>query len=170
MQGYHNRKEENDAVFTKGPSGERGFRTGDMGYLDKEGFLFITGRIKEQYKLENGKYVMPTPLEEKLSLSPYINSVMLHGSGHPYNVALVVIDIPRVTEWARANHIGVVDLTSDERVCALIQSELDRLSTDFRPFERPRGCVLTATPFTVDNGLLTPTLKIKRRQVIERFG
>ncbi len=54
MQGYHNRKEENDAVFTA----DGGFRTGDMGYVDDDGFLFITGRIKEQYKLENGKYVV----------------------------------------------------------------------------------------------------------------
>ena len=66
MKGYHNRPEENAAVFTK----DGGFRTGDMGYLDAHGFLYITGRIKEQYKLENGKYVVPTPLEEQLKLSP----------------------------------------------------------------------------------------------------
>ena len=66
MKGYHKRPEENAAVFTK----DGGFRTGDMGYVDPQGFLFITGRIKEQYKLENGKYVVPTPLEEQLKLSP----------------------------------------------------------------------------------------------------
>ena len=76
MQGYHNRPEENDEVFT--PDG--GFRTGDMGYIDDDGFLFITGRIKEQYKLENGKYVVPAPLEEQLKLSPYIVNVMVHGA------------------------------------------------------------------------------------------
>ena len=66
MQGYHNLPEENEKVFTA----DGGFRTGDMGYLDDDGFLFITGRIKEQYKLENGKYVVPVPLEEAIKLSP----------------------------------------------------------------------------------------------------
>jgi long-chain acyl-CoA synthetase len=68
MKGYHNRPEENDAVFTE----DGGFRTGDMGRVDDEGFLYITGRIKEQYKLENGKYVAPAPLEEQLKLSPFV--------------------------------------------------------------------------------------------------
>jgi long-chain acyl-CoA synthetase len=61
MQGYHELPEENEQVFT----GDGGFRTGDMGRLDDDGFLYITGRVKEQYKLENGKYVVPTPLEEQ---------------------------------------------------------------------------------------------------------
>jgi acyl-CoA synthetase (AMP-forming)/AMP-acid ligase II len=68
MQGYHKRDDENKAAFTE----DGGFRTGDLGYLDAEGFLYITGRLKEQYKLENGKYVAPAPLEEKLKLSPFI--------------------------------------------------------------------------------------------------
>ena len=68
MQGYHNREEENKAVMTD----DGGFRTGDLGYLDDDGYLYITGRIKEQYKLENGKYVAPAPLEEQLKLSSFI--------------------------------------------------------------------------------------------------
>ncbi len=59
---------------------DRTFRSGDMGYVDDDGYLYITGRIKEQYKLENGKYVVPSPLEEELKLSPYIANVMIHGS------------------------------------------------------------------------------------------
>ena len=68
--------------------------------VDADGYLFITGRIKEQYKLENGKYVMPAPLEEQLKLSPYIANVMLYGADKPYNVALVVLDAAAVREWA----------------------------------------------------------------------
>ncbi|MCZ7684714.1 MAG: AMP-binding protein [Sandaracinaceae bacterium] len=86
MKGYHALPEENEKVFTK----DGGFRTGDMGYLDEDGFLYITGRIKEQYKLENGKYVVPAPLEELLKLSPFITSAFVHGANKPYNVALVV--------------------------------------------------------------------------------
>ena len=71
-----------------------------MGYLDEDGFLYITGRIKEQYKLENGKYVVPTPLEEQLKLSPFIANVMVYGDNKPYNVALIVPDVEALKAWA----------------------------------------------------------------------
>ena len=82
MQGYHNLPEETADVL----SGDGEFRTGDLGRLDDDGFLYITGRIKEQYKLENGKYVVPAPLEELLQLSPYINQACIHGFNKPFNV------------------------------------------------------------------------------------
>ena len=88
MRAYHNRPEETDAALTP----DHGLRSGDLGFSDDDGFLFITGRIKEQYKLENGKYVAPAPLEERLKLSPYISNVMINGANKPYNVALVVLD------------------------------------------------------------------------------
>jgi len=166
MKGYHDRPEEDAKVFTA----DGGLRTGDLGRFDADGYLFISGRIKEQYKLENGKYVMPTPLEEQLALSPYITHVMLHGAGHAYNVALVAIDVARVLEWATERGLELADPAGDPRVVALIQRELDRASGAFRGYERPRACVLIDTPFTVDNGLLTPTLKLKRREVLARHG
>ena len=101
MKGYLKRPEENAAVFTK----DGGFRTGDMGYVDPQGFLFITGRIKEQYKLENGKYVVPTPLEEALKLSPYVANAMVYGDNRPFNVALVVANVPAVRKWAESEHV-----------------------------------------------------------------
>ncbi len=166
MKGYHDRPEENAKVFTR----DGGLRTGDIGWLDDDGYLFISGRIKEQYKLENGKYVMPSPLEERLALSPYVTHVMLHGANHPYNVALVSIDIATVTEWAGDRGFEVAQPTADPRVRALIQGEIDRLSVGFRGFERPRAVALIDEPFTVENGLLTPTLKVKRREALARFG
>jgi long-chain acyl-CoA synthetase len=166
MKGYHARPDENARAFT--PDG--GLRTGDLGYVDDDGFLFITGRIKDQYKLENGKYVMPGPLEEQLALSPYIRNVVLFGANHPYNVALVAIDPDRVREWARDHRLAVDDPTRDPGVIDLIGGELDRLSAHFRSYERPRACALTEMPFTVENGMLTPTLKVKRREVESRFG
>ncbi|MBL0218590.1 MAG: long-chain fatty acid--CoA ligase [Myxococcales bacterium] len=167
MRGYHARPEENARVFTA----DGGLHTGDLGRIDADGYLFITGRIKEQYKLENGKYVMPSPLEEKLALSPFIRNVMLYGADRPYNVALVVIDADRVRQWAAELGLPLAnDLTQDERVCALIRDELDRCGKDLRSFERPRECTLTTTELTIENGLLTPTLKLKRREMVERFG
>ena len=167
MVGYHARPEETARAFTA----DGGFRTGDLGHVDDDGYLFITGRIKEQYKLENGKYVMPTPLEERLQLSPYIQNVMLYGASHPYNVALVVIDVERVRAWATEHGFALEgDLTRDARVRTLIESEIASLAHDFRPYERPLDCVLSVAPLTVEDGYLTPTLKLKRRSIVEKFG
>ena len=167
MTGYHARPEENAKAF----SADGGLLTGDLGYVDADGYLFITGRIKEQYKLENGKYVMPTPLEEQLALSPYIVNVMLFGQDRPYNVALVVIDEVRIRAWANEQGIPLSgDLVSVPAVHDLIASELARLSSGFRSYERPRACALAVEPFTIANGMLTPTLKLKRGAVVARYG
>jgi long-chain acyl-CoA synthetase len=167
MRGYHNRPAENAAALDA--DGE--LRTGDLGWLDGDGYLYITGRIKEQYKLENGKYVMPTPLEEQLKLSPYISSIMLYGANHAHNVALVVPNLPAIREWAE--HAGVTlgeDLAHDEAVIGLIREELEHRSADLRPFERPRSFLLITDDFTAENGLLTPTLKLRRQNVLGRYG
>ena len=108
MKGYFKRPEENAQVFTK----DGGFRTGDQGYVDPAGYLYITGRIKEQYKLENGKYVVPSPLEEKLKLSPYILNAFVYGDNKPFNVALLVANVEAVREWATAQGIGDGDIAA----------------------------------------------------------
>ncbi len=167
MKGYWARPEETSEAFTD----DGGFRTGDLGRFDGDGYLKITGRIKEQYKLENGKYVMPGPLEEELSLSPFVRNVMLYGSGKPFNVALVAIDSDQVRRWAKEERIELAsDLTRDDRVRDLVQRELDRNAADFRGYERPRACVNTDEPFTVEKGLLTPTLKVKRHENTAIYG
>jgi long-chain acyl-CoA synthetase len=170
MKGYHKRPEENAAVFT--PDG--GFKTGDMGYLDAHGFLYITGRIKEQYKLENGKYVVPTPLEEQLKLSPYIANVMVYGDNRPYNVALVVANAEAVKDWARANGIPGADdvdaLLRNARVRELFVKEIEKYGEAFKGFEDVKDFALIAQDFTTDNGMLTPSLKLKRRKVLEVHG
>ncbi len=169
MKGYHNRPEENAAVFTK----DGGFRTGDMGYLDPHGYLYITGRIKEQYKLENGKYVVPTPLEEQLKLSPYVANVMVYGDNRLYNVALVVANVDQVKDWATANQISTGDadaLLADPKVRALFKEEITKNSSHFKAFEEVKEFALIAKDFTTDNGMLTPSLKLKRRKVMEVYG
>jgi len=168
MQGYHARDEENKAVFTE----DRGFRTGDLGYLDDEGYLYITGRIKEQYKLENGKYVSPAPLEEQLKLSPFIVNSMIYGDNRLYNVALVVPDMDALKAWATAQGIDASDadkLLADKRVNDLLMSEVDKHSGAFKGFERIKRVTLTAEDFTQENGMLTPSLKVKRRFVWQKY-
>ncbi len=167
MLGYHNRPDENAAAMM--PDG--GLRTGDLGYLDADGYLYVTGRIKEQYKLENGKYVMPSALEETLKLSPFIANVMIHGDGRPYNVALVVPDAQAVRGWAQKQGLTLPDdVCTDDRVRELVVSEIERLSGDFKSFEKPRAVALVSEDFTIGNGLLTPTLKLKRREALARHG
>ncbi len=166
MVGYHNRPDENAAAFT--PDG--GLKTGDMGYLDEEGYLYITGRIKEQYKLENGKYVVPSPLEEQLKLSPYILNVMVFGENRPHNVALVVADTDAVKRWAADQGHQLTDLTTDPRVLELLKEELKKYSSGFKSFERVKDIIVTTEDFTTDNGMLTPSLKVKRRNVLDRYG
>jgi long-chain acyl-CoA synthetase len=167
MLGYHHRPDDNAAVqMTDG-----GFRTGDLGYVDADGFLYITGRIKEQYKLDNGKYVMPSPLEEELKLSPYIANVMIVGEGRPFNVALVVIDETSVRAWAEREHVTLgADLATDERVRGLVAEELELHARAFKAFERPLDFAVVIEDFTTTNGLLTPTLKIRRRDVLARYS
>ncbi|MDP8999240.1 MAG: long-chain fatty acid--CoA ligase [Myxococcota bacterium] len=170
MKGYFNRPEETAAVFT--PDG--GFRTGDMGYLDADGFLFITGRIKEQYKLENGKYVVPSPLEEQLKLSPYVANLMVYGDNRPYNVVLIVPNVDALKKWAEAKHLtlprSVDDLSKDERVRELFSTEIKSHSAAFKGFERIVDFALLPGDFGIDNGMLTPKLSLKRRKVLEVYG
>jgi long-chain acyl-CoA synthetase len=166
MLGYHNRPTENAAALMA----DGGLRTGDLGYFDDDGYLYISGRIKEQYKLENGKYVMPSVLEETLKLSPFIANAMIYGDGRPFNVALVVPDAQTLRAWATKQGLTLpADPTSDDRVRQVIVAEIDRLSSDFKGFEKPRAVALIAEDFTIANGLLTPTLKLKRREAIARY-
>lgn len=166
MKGYHNRDDENVAVLME----DGGFRSGDMGRLDDEGYLYITGRIKEQYKLENGKYVVPSPLEEQLKLSPFIANVMIHGTNKPYNVALVVPDPDALQAWAAANGKGMDGIADDPDLKKHVEDQIAQYGASFKGYERPRKFVITLEDFTTENGLLTPTMKLKRRNVLQKYG
>jgi long-chain acyl-CoA synthetase len=171
MQGYHNLDEANAEVLVE-KAGMRGFRSGDMGRIDEDGFLFITGRVKEQYKLLNGKYVVPTPLEEKIKLSPYISNIMVHGVNREYNVAVVIPDYEVLKGWAKERGLDAdpSSLAKNQKVHALMEQEVDRLSAEFKGYEKIRRLYVGEEDFTTDNGMLTPTLKLKRRVVQQRYG
>ncbi len=169
MQGYHNLPEETARVFTA----DGGFRSGDLGRIDSDGFVYITGRVKEQYKLQNGKYVAPAPLEEKLKLSPCINNLMIDGTNRVYNIAVIVPDLENLREWARENGVTAADdaaLCQDPAVHSHVEREIERHSTDFKRYERIGRFILTPEDFTTENGMLTPKMSLKRRNVMARYA
>ena len=169
MRGYHNQPEQTRASFTA----DGGLRTGDLGKIDQDGFLIITGRVKELYKLSNGKYVAPSALEEKLQLSPYIAQAFVYGSDRPHNTAVIVADVPSVEAYCTRHGFGVSEgpaaLLKLPQVRELFRQEIDRYSRDFKGYEQIREFVLDAEPFTTQNDMLTQTLKLKRRNVMGKY-
>jgi long-chain acyl-CoA synthetase len=169
MLGYYNQPEENAKVFT----GDGGFRTGDMGYLDPDGYLYITGRIKEQYKLENGKYVVPVPIEQALMLSTFIANAMVHGQNKPFNVALLVADLDTLRKWAAEKGLdatSIPELLKRPEVQQLYREQINEHTRGFKGYERPQRFLLLGEDFTVANDMLTASLKLKRRGVLNRYG
>ncbi len=165
MQGYHNLPDETKKVMTD----DGGFRTGDLGRLDQNGYLHITGRIKEQYKLENGKYVVPSPLEESLKLSPYIENAFIFGENRKHNVCLIGVNLEAVKNYAARKDIHDEDLLSNHEIRSLFAKELKKYKGPFKEYEVPKNFTLISEEWTPDNGFLTPSLKVKRRVVLERY-
>ena len=166
MSGYHGLPEETRAVLR--PDG--GIRSGDLGRVDGEGFLHITGRVREVYKLENGKFVTPVPIEESLGLSPYIAQAFVWGLNKPHNVALLVVDHVSLRRWCDESGVRgeVTEIIGHARVRELFARELKERSAAFKGYERVERFALLTEAFTTENGLLTPTLKVKRGAVIAR--
>jgi long-chain acyl-CoA synthetase len=172
MAGYHNQEGETRQALTE----DGGLRTGDLGRLDADGYLYITGRVKELYKLSNGKYVAPAPLEEKLQLSPFIAQCVVYGENQTHNVALIVPDMDSLKPWAAENGVGASpeEILKSPKTRKLFEDELAKYGKEFKGYERVQSFFFETTPLTIDNGMLTPTLKLKRRVVVkhyaERFG
>lgn len=166
MKGYWNKPEETAAVMT--PDG--GFRTGDRGRLDEDGFLKITGRIKEQFKLLNGKYVFPAAIEEDIKLIPLVANAMIYGEGKDYNVCLVVPDF-EVVKKQTGKSGDPAALIADQAVTKMIEDRIvEALKGSYGGYEIPKKFVFLAEDFTLENGMLTQTLKLKRRAVVDKFG
>jgi long-chain acyl-CoA synthetase len=175
MQGYHNKPEITKEVMMPDTwNGLPGVRTGDRGWLDEEGYLHITGRFKDEYKLENGKYVHPESIENEIKLLRYVSNVIVYGEGRIFNVALVVPDFEALksdshtSAWAQ----GKPDETIANKECTdFISKQItDHLRKSFGGYEIPQKFLYVTEDFSVDNGMLTQTLKLKRRNVMERYG
>jgi len=168
MQGYYNKPEATAAVMTA----DGGFRTGDRGRLDEDGFLFITGRLKEQFKLENGKYVFPVAIEEDIKLNHYIENAMIYGEGKEFNVCLIIPDFAVLDKWAAKNNLPKDhdQLLKLDEVKSFLTNEVNSsLSGKYATYEMPKKLIFISEAFTLANGTLTQTMKLKRRIVFEKY-
>ena len=147
--------------------------TGDVGYLDEEGFLTITDRKKDILVTAGGKNVAPQNLENDLKTSRYVSQAIVVGDRRPYVAALVTLDEAEVVRWAEAQGIEPLDMASlarDERVRELIQGVIDEVNLPRSRFEQIKRFEILPRDFSVEADELTPTLKLKRRTVQEHFA
>jgi len=169
MRGYYGQPEATAAVLKDG-----WFATGDVGHMDKEGRLYITDRKKDLFKLSNGKYVAPQLIESLLKQSEFVSQVVVVGAGRKQPVALVVPD------WESLNKAladtgetfpkDKTELSKHPAVIQIVQRDISSLTSALADYERIRRVALLPNEFTIDSGELTPTLKVKRRVIDERFG
>jgi long-chain acyl-CoA synthetase len=168
MKGYLNKPE----ATAQAIDAEGWLHTGDQGKLDKDGNLTITGRIKELIVTSYGKNVAPSPIEEEITSSRYIEQAMVFGDRCSYLTALVVPRRSTVEEYARQHGIRAASyeqLLRDERIQKLVEQEVIRKTAVLAPFEQVKAAAIVAEPFTVENDLLTPTLKLRRPRIVERW-
>jgi len=175
MMGYHKKPQQTAEVMMPDKwNGFPGIRTGDRGWIDEEGYLHITGRFKDEYKLANGKYVHPEGIENEVKLLRYVLNVMLYGDGKDYSVAAVVPDFAALA--ADPNIKPLLKDTLDESLKSkdlqdyLSKDIIAHLRKTFGSYEVPQKFLFIAEDFTVDNGMLTQTMKLKRPFVMKKYG
>lgn len=168
MKGYYNMPDDTaDAIDSDG-----WLHTGDLGEMN-DGYLSITGRKKNLFKLSNGKYIAPEPIENALKASPYIAEVVVIGESERVAGALVVPSFAALEEFAKVEAPAAesrAEMLADPGVKKLYRAEIDRLTVDLADFEKVRLFLLMEEEFTIESGELTPTLKVKRREVLSRLA
>ncbi len=168
MKGYYKNKEQTDEVLK-----DDYFHTGDIGEIDKEGFLKITDRKKEIFKTSGGKYIAPQLIENKLKQSRFIEQVMVIGEGERMPAALIQPNFEFIHNWAENKGFDLPDshkeIAQDKKVIDRIQEEVDHYNQDFGKWEQIKRFELTPEEWTIDSGHLTPTMKIKRKNIISRY-
>jgi long-chain acyl-CoA synthetase len=168
MRGYHNLPEETAAAL----AGDGWFRTGDVGALDDDGFLRITDRVKDLIKTSGGKYVAPQSVEIVFkAVCPYASEIVVYGEGHPYCIALVALDRESIGPWAAEAGLGELsfaELGANPQVRALIAGHLEEANTRLPRWETIKRFAILPRELTVEDGDLTPSLKLKRRVVIAK--
>ncbi len=167
MLGYYKNKKETDDVLKDG-----WLHTGDIGVFDSEGFLMITDRKKYLFKTTAGKYIAPTPIENMFLASKYIDQFVLIGDRRMFLSALIVPDFEALKEYADTHKIAYnkfEDLTKNKDIKDLIEKDMAQLQKKLANFERVRKFELLDKPFSLESGEVTPSLKVRRKYVEERY-
>lgn len=167
MVGYYKNPEATAEALKEG-----WFYTGDIGKFDKDGFLYITDRKKELFKTAGGKYIAPQPIENNLKQSFYIEQAIVVGEFKKYPAALLVPSFPNLKEWVQRNGISPSSneqLIQNSKVLELFQKEIDKVNENLAQFEKIKKFALLPQEWTIQSGELTPTLKLKRRVIHERY-
>jgi long-chain acyl-CoA synthetase len=167
MKGYYKDSEKTAEVM----NGDY-FHTGDIGVIDTDGFLQITDRKKEMFKTSGGKYVAPQLLENRFKQSRFIEQLMVVGEGEKMPAALIQPNFEFLYSWAEKNSISVgenSDIVLNEKIIARIQEEVDSANEDFAKWEKVKQFRLTPDVWSIDDGHMTPTLKLRRKIIKEKY-
>ncbi|MFC4450856.1 AMP-dependent synthetase/ligase [Halorussus aquaticus] len=173
-EGYWELPDATEQAFTEDDSGERWFRTGDIVELRDDDYIEFRERAKELLVLSTGKNVAPGPIEDAFAASDMVEQAVVIGDGHKFVSALVVPNFEGVRKRAESEGIDLPDddreLTRDDRVRAWMDEEVERVNRQFESYEQIKQFRVVGEEFTEDNGLLTPTMKKKRRNILKRFA
>jgi long-chain acyl-CoA synthetase len=168
MMGYYKDKEKTTSVMT----GDY-FHTGDKGEVTSKGFLKITGRKKEIFKTSGGKYVVPAMLENQMKQSRFIEQILVIGEGQKMPAAIIQPHFEFLREWSRIHHEPILgnnqDLIENPHIIERIQQEIDQGNKYFGKWETIKRFELTPDIWGIDNGLLTPTMKPKRTEILKKY-
>jgi long-chain acyl-CoA synthetase len=168
MRGYYNKPEATQAVFTS----DGWFKTGDIGTLDEDGFLRITDRKKELFKTSGGKYISPQPIEQAIKGSRFVNQVVLIGAERKFPAALIVPVWEQLESYCKLKGIEVKsrsELCRHPRIIDLFERQIAGLTPNLAKYERIKKIALLENEFTIEGGELTPTLKVKRRVIDDKY-
>ena len=167
FKGYWNRPEETKAALEDG-----WFKTGDIGNIDADGYLSVTDRKKDLIKTSGGKFIAPQPIENALKLNPYVGIAAILGDRRKFPAVMISPNFVRLEEWARANGVAFssrAELVANPKVQSLYEGVVEEQNQNLARFEKLKRVILVPDEFTPENGALTPTLKLRRRVIEDRY-
>lgn len=164
FKGYYNNIEKTNEAIKNGY-----FHTGDIGEICKDGFLKITDRKKEIFKTSGGKYIAPAIIENIMKQSSFIEQIMVIGEGYKMPAALLQVNYEFVNDWAERNNHKITDITTDIKLINRIQEDIDVYNETLGKWEKIKKFEITPEEWTIEAGHLTPTMKLKRKVIKEKY-
>jgi long-chain acyl-CoA synthetase len=167
FKGYWNRPEETQNAFQDG-----WFKTGDIGHIDSDGYLSVTDRKKELIKTSGGKFIAPQPIENSLKLNPFVGTAAIIGDKRKFAFVIISPNFALLENWARENNISFssrAELIAHPKVQTLYEGIAEETNQNLARFEQLKRVLLVPDEFTADNGSLTPTMKLRRRVIEDRY-